>query len=72
MYEKISCEQLILTVFIPYISKTYISKTNPCLVQFWPQGLYLAVVYDRESLRSEDRGSRRDFLRLSQSHRALC
>ena len=74
IYEKILCEQLILTVFIriALIKITYISKTNPCLVQFWPQGLYLSIVYDRESLRSEDRGSGRDFLRLSQSHRALC
>ena len=74
IYEKISYKQLILTVFIciALIIITYVSEKNPCLVQFWPQGLYLSVVYDRESLRSEERGSGRDFLLLLQSHRALC
>ena len=74
IYGKISYEQLILTVFIciALIIITYISEKNPCLEQFWPQGIYLSVVYDRESLRSKQRGSGRDFLRLSQSHRALC
>ena len=44
-------------ICIALIIITYVSEKNPCLVQFWPQGLYLSVVYDRESLRSEERGS---------------
>ena len=51
IYEKILYEQLALTAFIciALIIITYVSEKNPCFVQFWPQGLYLSVVYDRES-----------------------